>query len=73
LGLVVNTVVLWNTLYLDKAITQLRAEGYPVQDADVARLAPLGYAHLNVLGRYTFDLEPTLQTGVLRPLRTPQT
>jgi hypothetical protein len=70
LGLVVNIIVLWNTLYLDKALTHLRATGYPVQDADVARISPLGYAHLNVLGRYTFDLEPSLQPGVLRPLRT---
>ncbi|NJO83029.1 MAG: transposase, partial [Blastochloris sp.] len=45
------------------------ATGYPVQDADVARISPLGYAHLHVLGRYTFELEPSLQPGVLRPLR----
>jgi len=70
LGLVVNIIVLWNTLYLDKAITQLRAAGYPVRDEDVARISPLGHAHLNVLGRYTFDLDQTIQPGALRPLRT---
>jgi TnpA family transposase len=70
LGLVVNIIVLWNTLYLDKAITQLRAEGYPVRDEDVARISPLGHAHLNVLGRYTFELDQTIQPGALRPLRT---
>jgi len=48
----------------------LRAAGYPVRDEDVARISPLGHAHLNVLGRYTFDLDQTIQPGALRPLRT---
>jgi TnpA family transposase len=31
LGLVLNCVVLWTTVYLNAAITQLRAQGYPVR------------------------------------------
>ena len=30
LGIVVNLVVLWNTIYMDAALHQLRAEGYEV-------------------------------------------
>ncbi|MEJ7715339.1 MAG: Tn3 family transposase [Thermoleophilaceae bacterium] len=30
LGLILNTITLWNTVYLDHAIEQLRADGYPV-------------------------------------------
>ena len=30
LGLVVNVIVLWNTIYMDAALQQLRREGYPV-------------------------------------------
>src|SRR5256714_12360494 len=37
LGLVVNAIVLWNTLYMEAALTQMRAEGCEVQVADVAR------------------------------------
>ena len=33
-----NVIVLWNTIYMDAALTQLRAEGYSVRDEDVARL-----------------------------------
>ena len=40
LGLVVNIIVLWNTIYIDAVLTQLRQEGYPVRDEDVARLSP---------------------------------
>ncbi len=31
LGLVLNCVVLWTTVYLDAAVRQLRAQGYPVR------------------------------------------
>jgi Tn3 transposase DDE domain len=48
LGLVCNTVVLWNTRYIDAAVAQLRADGHPVRDEDVARLSPLGHAHINI-------------------------
>jgi hypothetical protein len=47
LGLVLNAVVLWNTRYLDTIIEHLRGSGQPVHDEDVARLSPLGHAHLN--------------------------
>ncbi len=30
-GLILNTLTLWNTVYLDHAIEQLRADGYPVR------------------------------------------
>jgi len=68
LGLVLNAVVLWNTRYMDAALAELRASGYPVNDEDVARLSPLGDRHLNVLGRYSFT--PPGAVG-LRPLRDP--
>jgi TnpA family transposase len=69
LGLVLNAVVLFNTRYLDLAVTALRGQGYPVRDEDVARLSPLGYAHINMLGRYTFPTPTSEQR--LRPLRDP--
>lgn len=68
LGLVLNAVTLWNTKYTDAAVAELRAQGYPVDDADAARLSPLADKHVNMLGRYTFA--PTATAG-LRPLRDP--
>ena len=73
LGLVVNLVVLWNTIYMDAAVKQLSAEGYEVQPEDIARLSPLGHKHVNMLGRYAFTLPDTVARGELRPLRDPQT
>lgn len=67
LGLILNCVTLWNTRYLDAALHQLRAQGYPILDEDVARLSPFAHGHLNVTGTYSFVL-PDLAGG-LRPLR----
>jgi TnpA family transposase len=56
LGLVLNCITLWNTLYLDLDLAGQRAQGYPVLDADVARLAPYVRRHIRVHGHYTFAL-----------------
>ena len=71
LGLVVNATVLWNTLYMEAALTQMRAEGLAVQAADVARLSPLVHKHINFQGRYSFALSEAVARGALRPLRNP--
>ncbi|MGJ0491608.1 Tn3 family transposase [Methylobacter sp.] len=72
LGLVVNIIVLWNTLYMDAALAQLRQEGYPVRDEDVARLSPFIHErHINLLGRYSFAVPEAVTRGELRPLRDP--
>ena len=71
LGLVVNVLVLWNTLYLDAALTALRSEGHPVREEDVARLSPLDCEHVNLLGRYAFSLPEEVRRGELRALRDP--
>lgn len=70
LGLVLNIITLWNTIYMDAAINQLRQEGFPVYDEDVARLSAYGYGHINMLGRYSFAMPDEVKRGELRPLRT---
>lgn len=71
LGLVVNAIILWNTIYMDAALDQLRSEGVDVRDEDVARMSPLGHEHINMLGRYAFILPEVVARGELRPLRLP--
>ena len=36
---------------------------------DVERLSPLGYDHINLLGRYTFSLSEEIRQGAFHPLR----
>ena len=71
LGLVINAIVLWNTLYLymAAALKELSRVGYEVYPEDVARLSPLIHRHLNFQGRRAFVLSETVAQGQLRPLR----
>ena len=56
LSLLVDAVILWNTVRYQEALDELRAEDYPVNDGDLAHLSPTRYAHINPYGRYRFDL-----------------
>ena len=67
----VNISILWNTLYINAALEQLEAEGYPIQPDDVARLSPLVFDHINLLGQYAFSVPDAVWRGELRPLRDP--
>ncbi|MGW2461824.1 Tn3 family transposase [Streptomyces sp. NPDC001761] len=67
LGLALNAVVLFNSLYIDAAVKQLAADGFPVTDAARPAL-PASVRHINFLGRYAFT-RPAAPG--LRPLRDP--
>lgn len=64
-------IVLWNSLYMQAALSQLGGQGYPVNDDDVARLSPLLHEHINMLGRYSFLVPDAIAKGELRALRDP--
>jgi hypothetical protein len=64
-------IVLWNTIYMNAVLDQLRAEGYDVRPEDEARLSPFGHEHTNMLGRYFFAVPDAVARGELRPPRTP--
>ena len=69
LGFILNAIVLWNTIYMNEAVQHLHQQAKPIALADMERLSPLGFAHINLVGRYTFTLTPQVAHGVLRPLR----
>jgi hypothetical protein len=51
-----NAIILWNTRYMERALGQLERQGLEVRPEDVEGLSPLVFHHVNMLGRYTFDL-----------------
>ncbi len=71
LGLVTNAVVLWNTIYMQSALDHLQGS-IEIKKEDEARLSPLGYGHINVLGHYSFILAKQVTKGHLRPLNQPE-
>ena len=71
LNLVTNAVIVWNTVYMAAIIKQLQQEGYPVHESDLAHVWPTRYAHINVYGKYPFNVEEGWRRQGLRPLRQP--
>jgi TnpA family transposase len=71
LGLTLNAIALWNSTYIQAALDQLTREGWGIDQADIARISPLLFKHINFLGRYAFDLPQAIAEGALRPLRNP--
>jgi hypothetical protein len=69
LNLVTNAVILWNTVYMAEAVAQLKREGYPVNESDLAHIWPTRYEYINVYGRYHFNMEEAQRREGLRPLR----
>src|SRR5712692_10135615 len=51
LNVVTNAVVVWNTVYMQAVLDQLRAEGYRVQEEDLAHLSPARFEHVNPYGK----------------------
>ena len=71
LGLVVNMIVLRNTIYMEAVLEQFRKEGFPVNEEDKALLSPLIHEHVNTQGRHSFVMPEAVVKGELRPLRNP--
>jgi TnpA family transposase len=71
LNLVVNAITVWNTVYLQAALDQLKSEGYEIKEEDVKNLSPARSEHINMYGKYYFNIEEELQRKELRELRKP--
>src|SRR5271155_2656712 len=70
LNLAVAAIVLWNTIYLGRAVAELRAQGETISDLLLSHSAPLGWEHITFNGDYVWPTEPLQQE--FRPLRNPQ-
>ena len=67
LSLITAAIVHWNTVYLDRAVRQLRAQGAAISDDLLAHVAPLGWEHIGLTGDYVWT-EPD-PDAPFRPLR----
>jgi TnpA family transposase len=72
LNLVTNAVIVWNTVYMAAVMEQLKHEGVPVHDSDLAHVWPTRYAHINMYGKYRFNVEEAHARQGLRPLQRPR-
>ncbi len=69
LNLVTAAIVLWNTVYLDRAIIALRTHNQNINDGLLQFLSPLGREHINLTGDYVWRNSFQIGPGKFRPLR----
>lgn len=71
LNLVTAAIVLWNTVYLDRATRAFATKG-PMLDSELFQyLSPLGWEHINLTGDYLWRSRSKVGAGKFRPLRMP--
>ena len=70
LNLVTAAIVLWNTVYLDRATQALRETGKPIHEGLLQYLSPLGWEHINLTGDYVWRQNRKVEDGQFRPLRS---
>jgi hypothetical protein len=71
LNLVVAAIVLWNTVYLERAVQALRDSGVAIDETLLTHLAPLGGEHIGLTGDYLWRQSKPVEQGRFRPLRKP--
>lgn len=69
LNLVTATIVLWNTVYLERATGALHSHGQSVDDTLLRYLSPLEWEHINLTGDYLWRSSAKIGVGKFRPLR----
>ena len=69
LNLVTAAIVLWNTVYLERATNALRKHGKEIDNALLQFLSPLGWEHINLTGDYLWRNSAKVGSGKFRPLR----
>jgi TnpA family transposase len=71
LNLLTNAIIVWNSVYMAEALRQLTQEGYSVDTNNLRYIWPTRFKHINVYGRYQFNLEEARSRKGLRTLRDP--
>jgi TnpA family transposase len=68
LNLVVNAIILWNTVYLSRAVRFVADQGVTIPDALLTQVAPLPWSHIALTGDYLWnEIDQPLER--YRPLR----
>ena len=69
LNLATAAIVLWNTVYIERAISALRQHGEEIDNNLLQYLSPLGWEHINLTGDYIWETAKKTEKGTFRPLR----
>ena len=51
----VGAIILWNTVYIEKAVDYLRKTDKDFNEELIKHLSPLGWEHINLTGDYIWS------------------
>lgn len=68
LNLGVESIVLWNTVSLERAVSALRENGQTLTEEALAHLSPFKWDHISLTGDYRWPNDTGLRRRKLRPL-----
>ena len=69
LALVTAAIILWNTVYLQRALDALHQSEQTADEKLLPHLSPLGWEHINLTGDYSWNSNKQPKKGQFRPLR----
>ena len=69
LAIVVNAIIVWNTVYTQRVLDELRGAGELITTSEIEHISPLAHQHIHLYGHYPFDLAS--RPAGHRPLRAP--
>ncbi len=69
LNLVTADIVLWNTVYIEKAVQHLKEQGEEINEELLQHLSPLGWEHIHLTGDYVWEDRIKFKKGEFRSLR----
>ena len=77
MSVLTNIVLVWNTIYIQEILKELKNEGYEVNEEDFEHISPAPFEHINRLGKYNFKAaavadEIKLEDNGLRAFRKPK-
>lgn len=64
-----DAIVLWNTVYLERAIQHIKENGQHVNESLLKHLSPLGWEHINLTCDYVWQRDKLVEKSALRPLQ----
>lgn len=71
LNILLNVVVIWNTVYLTRAIEHKRQTS-GLDDSLLKHISPLNWNHIQLYGKYYFNEASSLENDQYRDLRLPE-
>jgi hypothetical protein len=57
-------ILIWNTVYIQEVIKQLKIKGYLINEADFEFISPAPFGHIDRLGKY--NLKPAAATDEIK-------